>query len=71
MTLANANVDTTALRAIGERVPEYCEHQKHLIDALLTLARSQPSLEAREPLDRAPIAAHALTAIDTARQTVE
>jgi signal transduction histidine kinase len=45
------------LRTACERVLAASEHQEALIEALLTLARSQRGLVAREPLDLGPITA--------------
>ena len=44
-----------SLRATCERVLASSEQQERLIEALLTVARSQRGLERREPLDLAAI----------------
>lgn len=50
VTLANPAADAASLRAACERVLAIGEQQERMIDALLTLARSERGLERREPL---------------------
>jgi signal transduction histidine kinase len=50
VTLADPEANATSLRAACERVLAIGEQQEHMIDALLTLARSERGLERREPL---------------------
>jgi signal transduction histidine kinase len=51
VALADPAADESSLRAVCERVLEAGEEQERLIEALLTLARSQRGLERREPVD--------------------
>jgi signal transduction histidine kinase len=60
MTLAEPNATIDSLRATCSEVLAAGEQQEQLIDALLTLARSQRGLEHRERVDLAVIANHAL-----------
>jgi len=50
VTLADPSANTTSLRAACERVLAIGEQQERMIDALLTLARSERGLERREPV---------------------
>jgi signal transduction histidine kinase len=50
VTLADPAASTSSLRAACERVLAIGEQQERMIDALLTLARSERGLERREPL---------------------
>jgi signal transduction histidine kinase len=50
VTLADPAVSAASLRAACERVLAIGEQQERMIDALLTLARSERGLERREPL---------------------
>jgi signal transduction histidine kinase len=50
VTLADPAANASSLRAACERVLAIGEQQEHMIDALLTLARSERGLERREPL---------------------
>lgn len=50
VTLADPAASESSLRAACERVLAIGEQQEHMIDALLTLARSDRGLERREPL---------------------
>jgi signal transduction histidine kinase len=50
VTLADPAASTASLRAACERVLALGEQQERMIDALLTLARSERGLERREPL---------------------
>jgi signal transduction histidine kinase len=63
-TLADPNADTAALREMGERVVAACERQERLLEALLTLARSERGRLRREPVDLAVTAAELLRAHD-------
>jgi signal transduction histidine kinase len=53
VALADPDLTLTALRATCEEVLEAGKEQEELIEALLTLARSQRGLDHREPLDLA------------------
>ena len=63
-TLADPNADTATLRDMGEGVAAGCLRQERLVDALLTLARSQHGHLRRDRVDLAAIAAEALRAHD-------
>jgi signal transduction histidine kinase len=63
-TLADPGVDVAALREMGERVIAACERQARLLEALLTLARSEHGQLRREPVDLAATAAEVLRAQD-------
>ncbi|UWE10340.1 sensor histidine kinase [Actinacidiphila bryophytorum] len=60
VALTDPKADATTLRAVCERVLATGEHQETMIEALLTLARSERGLEHRTPLDLAGIAGAAL-----------
>lgn len=62
VALSNPAADARSLRAVCERVLAAGEQQERLIEALLTLARSQRGLERRRPTDLAPVVADALRA---------
>jgi signal transduction histidine kinase len=64
VTLADPDVDVTALRGMAERVLACCEAQERLIDGLLDLASSGRELRRREPFDIAALAADALRTHD-------
>ena len=51
VALADPNLTLDSLRAAGEEVLEAGREQERLIDALLTLARSQQGLDRTEPVD--------------------
>jgi signal transduction histidine kinase len=51
VALADPKADVESLRAVCARVLAAGEEQERLIEALLTLARSQRGLERREPVD--------------------
>jgi signal transduction histidine kinase len=51
VALADPEADVSSLRAVCERVLTAGEEQERLIEALLTLARSQRGLERREAID--------------------
>ena len=63
-TLADPNADTAALREMGEQVAAACERQERLLEALLTLSRSEYGRLRREPVDLAATAAEVLRAHD-------
>ena len=63
-TLADPNADTAALRTMGERVVAACERQARLLEALLTLARTEYGHLRREPIDLAATTAEVLRAHD-------
>ena len=51
VNLADPDADVDALRAMGQRVLDIGAQQEVLIEALLTLARSQRGLDQRQPVD--------------------
>jgi signal transduction histidine kinase len=64
LALADRSADVACWREIGEDVLDACRRQEHLLDACLTLARSQSGAQRREPLDLSTIAADTLEAHD-------
>jgi len=64
VALADPDADAAALRRMGERVAAACERQGRLLDALLTLARSQYGHLRHESVDLAATAADVLHAQD-------
>ncbi|HUE27743.1 MAG TPA: HAMP domain-containing sensor histidine kinase, partial [Solirubrobacteraceae bacterium] len=60
VALADPGADTDSLRGTCRRVLAASERQERLIEALLTLARSQRGLESRRQLDLAAVAGEAL-----------
>ncbi|MCT9932639.1 ATP-binding protein [Planotetraspora sp. A-T 1434] len=60
VALADLEADAESLRAVLERLLAAGQHQERLIEALLTLARSQQGLHHRQPLDLAVITGQAL-----------
>jgi signal transduction histidine kinase len=64
VALADPNADTASLREMGEQVAAACERQERLLEALLTLARSEYGRLRREPVDIAATAAEVLRAHD-------
>ena len=62
--LSDPDADTDALREMGEGVLIACQRQERLLEALLTLARSEHGQLRREPVDLAATAAEALRAQD-------
>lgn len=62
IALADPNADATALRTMGERVVTTCKRQERLLEALLTLARSEYGQLRREPIDLAATAADVMRA---------
>ncbi len=65
VALADPDADVASLRATCERVLANGEQQERLIEALLTLARSQRGLESREPFDLAEVTRDVAQAIDS------
>ena len=63
VALADSGATTESLRATCRRVLASSEHQERMIDALLTLARSQRGLESRHELRLDELAAEALRSI--------
>lgn len=64
VALANPHATTATLRKMGERVAAACQRQERLLEALLTLARSEYGRLRREPVDLATTAAEVLRAHD-------
>lgn len=62
--LADPHADVAAWREIGEDVLAACMQQERLVEACLTLARSECGSTRREPVDLAAVAAQALRAHD-------
>jgi signal transduction histidine kinase len=60
VALADPDASAETLRQACEQVLVVGEQQERLIEALLTLSRSQRGLERREPIDLAAVAAEAL-----------
>jgi signal transduction histidine kinase len=60
VALADPGATTDSLRGTCERVLAASERQERLIEALLTLARSQRGLESRQQLDLGAVAGEAL-----------
>lgn len=60
--LADPDADEQSLRAACERVLVVCSEQEAIIEALITLARSQEGLEDVDPVDLAAVAARVLEA---------
>jgi signal transduction histidine kinase len=64
VALADPDATTDSLRRTCEHVLAVGEQQERLIEALLTLSRSQRGLDDREPVDLAAVAATASAAVD-------
>jgi signal transduction histidine kinase len=64
VALADADAEAAALREMGERIVAACERQERLLEALLTLSRSEGGHLRREPVDLASAAGEALRAHD-------
>jgi signal transduction histidine kinase len=62
VALADPDADAASLRSTCQEVLDTGRHQERLIEALLTLARSQRGLDRREPLDLAAVAGNVLAA---------
>jgi signal transduction histidine kinase len=60
VALADPDASIASLRQMGEQVLETGEQQERLIEALLTLSRSQRGLDHREPIDLTAITAETL-----------
>jgi signal transduction histidine kinase len=65
VALADPDADAESLRRTCTQLLAVGEQQERLIEALLTLSRSQRGLEQREPVDLAAIAASAAAAVDS------
>jgi signal transduction histidine kinase len=61
VALADPDATVDSLRGTCQRVLASTEHQERVIDALLTLARSQAALEQRESVDLASLISDGLT----------
>jgi signal transduction histidine kinase len=66
VALADPALDLASLRSICEEVLAAQEHQEQLVEALLTLARSQRGIDRREPVDLG----HLVSEVLRARQPV-
>lgn len=66
VALRDRNATVESLRTAGERVLASGEQLERLIEALLTLARSQRGVEAHDPFDLAEAAEAAVTATESA-----
>jgi len=64
LALADPGADVACWREIGEDVLGACRRQERLLEACLTLARSEGGLARCEPVDLAAVAAEALRAHD-------
>jgi signal transduction histidine kinase len=62
VALGDPDVSVESLREMGQRVLATNEQQEHLIEALLTLSRSQRGLDRHEPVDLVAVTEHALEA---------
>jgi signal transduction histidine kinase len=71
VALADPEADTESLRRTCEQVLAAGEQQERLIDALLTLSRSQRGLDRLQPVDLAALAATSVGAVDRDGLTVE
>jgi signal transduction histidine kinase len=69
VALRDPEPTVASLQAVCERVLATGEEQERLIEALLTLARSQRGLDRSEPLDLAAVAADAVRASEAGSQT--
>jgi signal transduction histidine kinase len=65
VALSDPDATIESLRAAHERVLTANHQQERLIEALLTLARSEAGLDRRAPLDLAKVAHHVLLACDS------
>jgi signal transduction histidine kinase len=66
VALADPTITLNSLKAICQEVVDTGKDQGQLIDALLTLARSQRGLDHRDPFDLATVASEALEDLDRA-----
>jgi signal transduction histidine kinase len=64
VALADPDADAAALRRTCEQVLAAGEQQERLIEALLTLSRSQRGLDRHEPVDLAALAAASVRSVD-------
>jgi signal transduction histidine kinase len=64
VALRDPNPTVASLQAVCQRVLATGEEQERLIEALLTLARSQRGLDGREPLDLAAVVGDAVRAAE-------
>jgi len=64
VALADPDADAGVLRQMGERVVAGCQRQEQLLEALLTLSRSECARLRREPVDLAATAAEVFQAHD-------
>jgi signal transduction histidine kinase len=71
VALADPNASIESMRETCRRVLAASEQQERLIEALLTLARSQRGLEAREPIDLREITSEVVRAVPTDGLRVE
>ena len=71
VALADPGATTASLRGTCERVLAASERQERLIEALLTLARSQRGLESRQQLDLGAVAGEALLSVRPSGTRVE
>ena len=63
VALADPGADAASLRAVCQRVIELGEEQERLIEALLTLARSERGVEARAPVNLTAVVRSAIAGI--------
>jgi signal transduction histidine kinase len=71
VALADPEATADTLRQMGKDVLSVGEQQERLIEALLTLSRSQRGLDRREPIDLAAITDRAVRTIEHEGVTVE
>jgi signal transduction histidine kinase len=71
VALSDPDASAASLRATCEKVLAAGEQQERLIEALLTLSRSQRGLERHDPVDLAAVADTAVAAVDTGALGVE
>lgn len=71
VALRDKNATVASLRSAGERVLASGEQSEKLIEALLTLARSQRVLAANEPFDLSEAASKALANTESAARVAE
>jgi signal transduction histidine kinase len=69
VALADPEADASSLREVCRRVLASGAEQERLIDALLTLARSQRGIDHREPVELDEVAADAMADVEHARAT--
>jgi signal transduction histidine kinase len=67
LALGDPNADAVSWREIGEDVLDACRQQERLIEACLTLTRSECGPQRSEPIDLAAITAEALRAHDAGK----